>query len=55
MQTMMTATDGIPVNFGFTGKGNDAGPIGLVDQIRFGAIGLKLHEVSRVASYTYVR
>jgi len=31
-------------NFGFTGKGNTAKPAGLVDQIRAGAIGLKLHE-----------
>lgn len=45
MQTMMAATDGIPLNFAFTGKGNDSGPAGLEDQIRFGAAGLKLHEV----------
>lgn len=45
MRTMMAATDGIPLNFGFTGKGNDSAPIGLVDQVRFGACGLKLHEV----------
>lgn len=46
MQSMMAATDGIPLNFAFTGKGNDSGAEGLVDQIRFGAAGLKLHEVS---------
>jgi urease len=40
----MTATDGIPLNFAFTGKGNDSGPDGLVDIVRAGAVGLKLHE-----------
>lgn len=45
MHTMMAATDSIPMNFGFTGKGNDSGAAGLEDQIRFGACGLKLHEV----------
>ncbi|KAI5481304.1 hypothetical protein MNV49_004926 [Pseudohyphozyma bogoriensis] len=44
MHTMMAATDGVPLNFAFTGKGNDSGPAGLVDQVRFGACGLKLHE-----------
>ncbi|GAA5896085.1 hypothetical protein JCM5296_006240 [Sporobolomyces johnsonii] len=44
MQTMMAATDGIAMNFAFTGKGNDSGPAGLEDQVRFGAAGLKLHE-----------
>jgi urease alpha subunit len=34
--TMMAATDGIALNFAFTGKGNDSGPAGLVDQIRAG-------------------
>lgn len=41
---MMAASDTIPLNFGFTGKGNDSGAAGLEDQVRFGAIGLKLHE-----------
>ncbi|ORY73615.1 urease [Leucosporidium creatinivorum] len=44
MHTMMAATDSVPLNLLFTGKGNDSGPAGLVDQIRFGAAGLKLHE-----------
>ena len=43
---MMAATDGIALNFGFTGKGNDSAPIGLVDQVKAGVCGLKLHEVS---------
>ncbi|GAA5982601.1 hypothetical protein JCM10908_006715 [Rhodotorula pacifica] len=44
IRTMMAATDGIALNFAFTGKGNDSGPVGLVDQIRSGVAGLKLHE-----------
>jgi hypothetical protein len=28
---MLAATDGLPINFGFTGKGNDAGPEALED------------------------
>ncbi|BGP20421.1 hypothetical protein JCM10213_001570 [Rhodosporidiobolus nylandii] len=44
MHTMMAATDGIALNFAFTGKGNDSGEVGLVDQVRNGAAGLKLHE-----------
>lgn len=44
MKTMFKATDGQPLNFGFTGKGNDAETVGLIDQVRFGACGLKLHE-----------
>ncbi len=44
MELMLQATDAIPMNFGFTGKGNTAMPEGLEDQIRAGAIGLKLHE-----------
>ena len=41
---MMAASDTIPLNFGFTGKGNDSGVAGLEDQVRSGACGLKLHE-----------
>jgi urease subunit alpha len=44
LQAMLQATDGLPLNFGFTGKGNTALPVGLAEQIRGGAIGLKLHE-----------
>ena len=44
MHMMMAASDTIPLNFGFTGKGNDSGAAGLEDQVRFGACGLKLHE-----------
>ncbi len=41
---MLQATDDLPLNFGFTGKGNTAMPDGLSEQIVGGAIGLKLHE-----------
>ncbi len=44
LRSMLQASDALPLNFGFTGKGNTADPAGLVDQIRGGAIGLKLHE-----------
>ncbi len=44
MRAMLEATDALPLNFGFTGKGNTAMPEGLADQINAGAIGLKLHE-----------
>ena len=41
---MLQATDALPMNFGFLGKGNTSLPEGLPEQIRAGAIGLKLHE-----------
>src|SRR6201996_793988 len=44
IRMMLQATDQLPLNFGFTGKGNTAKPEGLTEQIRAGAIGLKLHE-----------
>ncbi|HEX3477671.1 MAG TPA: urease subunit alpha [Kofleriaceae bacterium] len=44
IELMLQATDAIPLNIGLTGKGNSSRPEGLVDQIRAGAIGLKLHE-----------
>lgn len=44
MRMMLQAVDGLPLNFGFTGKGNTAMPAGLNEQIQAGAIGLKLHE-----------
>src|SRR6186713_2022844 len=43
-RAMLQAVDSLPLNFGFTGKGNTAMPAGLPDQILAGAIGLKLHE-----------
>ncbi|HEV8543670.1 MAG TPA: urease subunit alpha [Verrucomicrobiae bacterium] len=44
IRAMLQAVDALPLNFGFTGKGNTALPEGLPDQILAGAIGLKLHE-----------
>ncbi|OCF34631.1 urease [Kwoniella heveanensis CBS 569] len=44
METMMAATDTVPLNFAFTGKGNDAGTRALKDIVEAGAAGLKLHE-----------
>jgi urease subunit alpha len=44
IEAMLQAVDNLPLNFGFTGKGNTAMPAGLADQIKAGAIGLKLHE-----------
>ncbi len=44
IQQMLQATDALPINIGLTGKGNTSAPEGLVDQIRAGAVGLKLHE-----------
>ncbi|CAN5482263.1 urease subunit alpha [soil metagenome] len=44
MEMMLQATDTLPLNFGFTGKGNTSKPQGLAEQIIAGAVGLKLHE-----------
>ncbi|MBW4485013.1 MAG: urease subunit alpha [Tildeniella torsiva UHER 1998/13D] len=41
---MLQAADAFPMNLGFLGKGNSAQPEGLVEQIKAGAMGLKLHE-----------
>jgi urease subunit alpha len=41
---MLQAAEGLPVNLGFFGKGNAARPEALVEQVRGGACGLKLHE-----------
>jgi urease subunit alpha len=41
---MLQATDALPLNIGLLGKGNAARPEGLPEQIRAGAVGLKLHE-----------
>lgn len=44
IELMLQATDELPMNFGFTGKGNSSMPEGLSEQILGGAAGLKLHE-----------
>jgi urease subunit alpha len=41
---MLEAADAWPMNFGFLGKGNASTQAPLVEQIRAGACGLKLHE-----------
>lgn len=44
LQHMLRSTDDVPLNFAFTGKGNDSGMPGLEEQIEAGCAGLKLHE-----------
>jgi len=44
IQQMLRALDGFPMNFGLLGKGNASLPIALEEQVRAGAMGLKLHE-----------
>ncbi len=41
---MFQATDNLPLNFGFLGKGNSSNPEALREQVKAGACGLKLHE-----------
>lgn len=44
LHRMLEAAEGMPLNFGFLGKGNASRPEELEAQIRAGASGLKLHE-----------
>ena len=44
MANMLKAADAFPMNLGFTGKGNVSLPGPAIEQIKAGAIGLKLHE-----------
>ncbi|MCZ6830626.1 MAG: urease subunit alpha [Gammaproteobacteria bacterium] len=41
---MLQATDNLPMNLGFLGKGNASLPLALEEQLLAGACGLKLHE-----------
>jgi urease subunit alpha len=41
---MIESLEDFPLNFGLLGKGNDSLPSSLIEQIRAGACGLKLHE-----------
>jgi urease subunit alpha len=41
---MIEATESLPMNFGFLGKGNASDQGALAEQVRAGAMGLKLHE-----------
>ncbi len=44
MHRMLEAAEGLPINVGFTGKGHAATKEPLAEQVRAGAIGLKVHE-----------
>lgn len=44
MHRMLEAAEEFPINIGFLGKGNCSTPEPLIEQIKAGAIGLKLHE-----------
>ncbi|MBF0260315.1 MAG: urease subunit alpha [Magnetococcales bacterium] len=44
MHRMLEAAEAFPMNLGFLGKGNASLPDGLREQVRAGAMGLKLHE-----------
>jgi urease subunit alpha len=41
---MLEAAEAFPINLGFLGKGNASSEAALIEQIRAGAVGLKLHE-----------
>jgi len=41
---ILQAAEGLPVNFGFFGKGNASDPRALIEMVEGGACGLKLHE-----------
>ncbi|HEY0847897.1 MAG TPA: urease subunit alpha [Noviherbaspirillum sp.] len=44
IHAMLSAADAFPMNLGFLGKGNVSLPVPIEEQVRAGAIGLKLHE-----------
>src|SRR5262249_56263004 len=44
VHSWLAAADAFPMNLGFLGKGNASLPLPLVEQVKAGAIGLKLHE-----------
>jgi len=44
IHSMLAAAEAFPMNLGFLGKGNASLALPLVEQVRAGAIGLKLHE-----------
>lgn len=44
IEMMLKATDSFPMNIGFLGKGNTSHPEEIEEQIKAGALGLKLHE-----------
>src|SRR6202008_1981004 len=44
IRRMYEAVEAFPLNFGFLGKGNSSLPESLREQVRAGALGLKMHE-----------
>ncbi|HET7402915.1 MAG TPA: urease subunit alpha [Usitatibacter sp.] len=44
IHSMLAAAEAVPMNLGFLGKGNASEPGALREQVRAGAMGLKLHE-----------
>lgn len=44
IEEMLKAVDNVPMNFGFLGKGNSTSHEAIVEQVKAGAAGLKLHE-----------
>ncbi len=44
IEQMLQSLDGFPMNFGLLGKGNASLPEAIEEQVRAGAMGLKLHE-----------
>lgn len=44
LEMMLRSVEGLPINFGFQGKGNSAGVGPLVEQLEAGAAGFKIHE-----------
>jgi len=44
IHSMLQAADAFPMNLGFLGKGNVSLPEPLIEQVKAGAVGLKLHE-----------
>ncbi len=44
LEMMLRAIEGLPINFGLYGKGNSSGRSTLVEQLKAGAAGFKVHE-----------
>ncbi|NCO75318.1 MAG: urease subunit alpha [Cyanobacteria bacterium] len=44
LSRMLESADSFAMNIGFLGKGNSSQPEGLIEQVKAGAMGLKLHE-----------
>lgn len=44
IEMMLRAIEGLPINYGISGKGNASSPGPLIEQLRAGAAGFKVHE-----------